>query len=325
MKKIAFFDSKLYDIESFNNINNDFELHYFEEKLSEKTVVLAKDMDGVCIFVNDDVNKKVINKLYEYGVKIIALRCAGYNNVDVFSAKDKITIVRVPAYSPYAVAEHAMALLLCLNRRIHKAYLRTRDFNFNIQGLTGFDLFGKTVGVIGVGKIGLAFINICNGFGMKILAYDAFPREDLDVKYVDLDELITSSDIISLHCPLTKETKHLIDRKKIDKMKSNAIIINTSRGALIDSVSLLEGLREKKIKGAVLDVYEEESTLFYEDNSSKIIEDDTLSLLISLPNVIITSHQGYLTTEALEEIAKVTLQNLKDYFNGKISNEIDYK
>ena len=168
MKKIAFFDSKLYDIESFNNINNDFELHYFEEKLSEKTVVLAKDMDGVCVFVNDDVNKKVINKLYEYGVKIIALRCAGYNNVDVFSAKDKITIVRVPAYSPYAVAEHAMALLLCLNRRIHKAYLRTRDFNFNIQGLTGFDLFGKTVGVIGVGKIGLAFINICKGFGMKI-------------------------------------------------------------------------------------------------------------------------------------------------------------
>lgn len=325
-KKIAFFDAKQYDIESFNKVNKDYEIHYFESKLNEKTVVLAKGMDAVCVFVNDDVNDRVLEKLNEYNIHLLALRCAGYNNVDVKAAFKKVHIVSVPAYSPYAVAEHAMALLLTLNRRIHKAYLRTRDFNFNIQGLTGFDLFGKTVGVIGTGKIGMVFINICKGFGMNVLAYDPYPRENVNFKYVSLDELVEKSDIISLHCPLTKETKHIINKDTIDKMRENVVIINTSRGALVDSVSLLNGLKEKKIKGAALDVYEEEANVFFEDNSSNIINDDILSLLISLPNVIITSHQGYLTNEALDNIATTTLSNIDSYFKGnQLENEICYR
>lgn len=325
MKKIAFFDSKKYDIESFNRINKEYELHFFESKLNENTVVLSKGMDAVCVFVNDDVNKNVLDKLNEYGIQLLALRCAGYNNVDIKAAYKKVHIVRVPAYSPYAVAEHAMALLLCLNRKIHKAYLRTREFNFNIQGLTGFDLFGKTAGIIGTGKIGVSFINICKGFGMKVLAYDPYPNNDLDVDYVSLEELVSNSDIISLHCPLTNDTMHIINKENIDKMKSNCIIINTSRGALVDSHALLEGLKSKKIQGAVLDVYEEEADLFFEDNSSKIIEDDVLSLLISLPNVIITSHQGYLTKEALDNIALVTIKNFDEYFNNEyLENEVCY-
>ena len=324
-KKIAFFDAKQYDIESFNKINKDYEIHYFESKLSAKTVVLAKDMDAVCVFVNDEVDKKVLDKLNEYGIHILALRCAGYNNVDIKAAYKKVHIVSVPAYSPYAVAEHAMALLLTLNRRIHKAYLRTRDFNFNIQGLTGFDLHGKTVGVIGTGKIGMVFIDICKGFGMNVLAYDPYPRDNVDFKYVSIDELVSNSDIISLHCPLTNDTRHIINEDIINKMKNNAILINTSRGALVDSLALLNGLKEKRIKGAALDVYEEEANIFFEDNSSNIIQDDILSLLISLPNVIITSHQGYLTNEALENIAETTLENINAYFNDEeLKNEICY-
>ena len=324
-KKIAFFDAKQYDIESFNKINSNYEIHYFESKLNPNTVVLAKGMDAVCVFVNDVVDKYVIEKLNEYGIHILALRCAGYNNVDIKSAYKKVHIVSVPAYSPYAVAEHAMALLLTLNRRIHKAYLRTRDFNFNIQGLTGFDLYGKTVGVIGTGKIGMVFIDICKGFGMNVLAYDPFPRKDVDFKYVGLDELVEQSDVISLHCPLTNDTKYIINENLINKMKPNAILINTSRGALVDSVALLNGLKEKKIKGACLDVYEEEANIFFEDNSSNIINDDILSLLISLPNVIITSHQGYLTNEALENIAQTTMDNLDVYFSDSgLDNEICY-
>lgn len=324
-KKIAFFDAKQYDIESFNKINKEYEIHYFESKLNAKTVVLAKDMDAVCVFVNDKVNKEVLDKLNEYGIHILALRCAGYNNVDIKAAYKKVHIVSVPAYSPYAVAEHAMALLLTLNRRIHKAYLRTRDFNFNIQGLTGFDLHGKTVGVIGTGKIGMVFIDICKGFGMNVLAYDPYPRDNVDFKYVSIDELVSNSDIISLHCPLTNDTRHIINEDIINKMKSSAILINTSRGALVDSLALLNGLKEKRIKGAALDVYEEEANIFFEDNSSNIINDDILSLLISLPNVIITSHQGYLTNEALENIAETTLENINAYFNDEeLKNEICY-
>ena len=323
MKKIAFFDSKKYDIESFNRINNKFEITYYEDKLNKSTARLAYGFDAVCAFVNDDISKEVIDSLYSYGVKVLLLRCAGYNNVDLKYAYNKLHILRVPAYSPNAVAEHAMALLLCLNRKIHKAYLRTRDFNFNLTGFTGFDLAGKTVGVIGTGKIGVEFISICKGFKMNVLAYDPYPNPNLDVKYVSLDDLLSQSDVVSLHCPLTKQTHHLINEEALNKMKPNAVIINTSRGGLIDSKALLYALHDKKIKAAGLDVYEEEADLFFEDNSNEIIQDDILSLLISLPNVIITSHQGYLTEEALDNIASITLKNFEDYLNNnELENEV---
>ena len=323
MKKIAFFDTKKYDIESFDRNNSKFEIIYYEDKLNKKTVVLANGCDAVCAFVNDDINKDVIDLLYSFGIKVLLLRCAGYNNVDIKYAYNKIHILRVPAYSPNAVAEHAMALLLCLNRKIHKAYLRTRDFNFNINGFTGFDLAGKRVGVIGTGKIGVEFISICKGFKMDVVAYDPYPNPNLDVKYVTLNELFNTSDVISLHCPLTSSTKHLINEEAIKKMKDNVVIINTSRGGLIDSKALLYALHDKKIKAAGLDVYEEEANLFFEDNSNEIIQDDVLALLISLPNVIITSHQGYLTEEALDNIASITLKNFDDYLNGlNLENEI---
>lgn len=323
MKKIAFFDTKKYDIESFDRNNSKFEIIYYEDKLNKKTVVLANGCDAVCAFVNDDINKDVIDLLYSFGIKVLLLRCAGYNNVDIKYAYNKIHILRVPAYSPNAVAEHAMALLLCLNRKIHKAYLRTRDFNFNINGFTGFDLAGKRVGVIGTGKIGVEFISICKGFKMDVVAYDPYPNPNLDVAYVTLDELFNTSDVISLHCPLTSSTKHLINEEAIIKMKDNVVIINTSRGGLIDSKALLYALHDKKIKAAGLDVYEEEANLFFEDNSNEIIQDDVLALLISLPNVIITSHQGYLTEEALDNIANITLKNFDDYLNGlNLENEI---
>ena len=250
------------------------------------------------------------------------MRCAGYNNVDIRYAQDKIPVVRVPAYSPHAVAEHAMALLLTLNRRIHKAFLRTRDFNFSLNGLTGFDLYGKTVGVVGTGKIGSAFIDICRGFGMKVLAYDVFPNLD-GVEYVDMETLLKRSDLISLHCPLTPSTRHIINAKSIDKMKKGVFIVNTSRGALIDSEALLYGLLNEKLGGACLDVYEEESDLFYEDNSATIVKDDILSRLICLPNVIVTSHQGFLTGEALTNIASTTLENISEFFaDGSLDNQI---
>lgn len=324
--KIAFFDAKKYDKETFNRLNKNYDILYFEDKLSVETVRLAEGMDAVCVFVNDEVNEEVVRKLVQYGIKVLLLRCAGYNNVDIKACYGKIHVLRVPAYSPYAIAEHAMALLLTLNRKIHKAYLRTRDFNFNITDLTGFDLYGKTAGIIGTGKIGQKFINICRGFGMNVIAYDLYPNPNLDVKYVSLEEIYRQSDIISLHCPLTAETRHIINKKAFAIMKPNAYIINTSRGGLIDSKALLDALQTKKIKGAGLDVYEEESDLFFNDNSAKIILDEVLSLLISLPNVIITSHQGYLTEEALLNIAFVTLQNLDDFFNNKeLVNEICYK
>lgn len=275
--KIAFFDAKNYDKPSFDkySLENNITIKYFETKLTEDTVELAKGYDGVCVFVNDTVNAAVIDKLTEYGCRVIALRCAGFNNVDLKHAAGKIHVVRVPAYSPYAVAEHAIAMLLTSIRRIHKAYIRTRDFNFSLNNMTGFDLHGKTVGVIGTGKIGHVFIDICRGFGMKVLAYDIFHADGID--YVTLDELFRKSDIISLHCPLTDDTRYIINEESIAKMKKGVVIINTSRGALIDSDALLEGIKARHIGAACLDVYEEESDFFFEDFSGHILNDDRLA------------------------------------------------
>ena len=327
--KIAFFDTKPYDRPSFDRYAAEYgiEIKYFETKLNADTAELAHGFDGVCVFVNDTVDAEVIDKLCELGVKVVALRCAGFNNVDIRHARGKITVVRVPAYSPYAVAEHAMALLLTSIRRIHKAYIRSRDFNFSLSGLTGFDLHGKTVGVIGTGKIGRVFIDICRGFGMKVLAYDKFPVSDLDngdtVRYVGLDELLSGSDIISLHCPLTEETYHMISEDAIEKCKKGVVIINTSRGALVDAEALLAGIKSRKVGAACLDVYEEESELFFEDNSGHILEDDTLARLISMPNVIVTSHQAFLTEDALENIAETTVANIVSVFEkGECPNEV---
>lgn len=325
MKKIAFFDSKPYDIEWFNRVKGDYVFKYFEEKLNADSAAMAKGYDGVCAFVNDDIKSKTIEVLHNGGVRVLAMRCAGYSNVDVKSAFNKIHIVRVPAYSPYAVAEHACALLLAVNRKICKAYIRTRDFNFSLNGLIGTDLHGKTAGVIGTGKIGQAFISICKGMGMRILAYDLHPAPIDGVEYVDLNKLYGESDVISLHCPLTKQTKHLLDDKAFSCMKEGVFIINTSRGALIDSNALLSALNSGRVRGAGLDVYEEEANLFFEDNSLNLVQDDTLSILLTRPNVIITSHQAYLTDEALSNIAQVTVNNLDEYFQGKpLTNEVCY-
>ena len=320
--KIAVFDAKDYDIQSFTACAEEgIEFKFYDTRLDEDTVGLAKGYDGVCVFVNDAVNAKVIDKLYELGVRVIALRCAGYNNVDLEHCFGKIHVYHVPAYSPYAVAEHTMALLLTSVRRIHKAYNRTKEFNFSLSGLTGFDLHGKTVGVIGTGKIGCIFMDICKGFGMNVIAYDKFPRTDSDINYVSLDEIFSQSDVISLHCPLTEETFHLIDDKAVQKLKKGVILLNTSRGALIDSDALLDGIKSRKIGAACLDVYEEEADVFFQDFSGHIVEDDTLARLISMPNVIVTSHQAFLTEEALKNIAQTTVQNLTDFFEGKPSDK----
>jgi D-lactate dehydrogenase len=310
--KVAFFDTKPYDTPYFEKFGkeNNIKFKFFETKLNEDTAELAKGCEAACVFVNDTVNAAVIDKLCVLGVKVLALRCAGYNNVDIKYAKDKIKVVSVPAYSPYAVAEHAMALLLTSIRRVHKAFIRTRDHNFSLNGLTGFDLHGKTVGVVGTGKIGRIFINICRGFGMNVIAYDKFPAKDSDIDYVELDELFSRSDIISFHCPLTDETYHMIDEKSIEKLKKGVVIINTSRGALIDAEALLEGIKARKIGAACLDVYEEEADVFFQDFSGHIIDDDILARLISMPNVIVTSHQAFLTEEALSNIAETTVNNI---------------
>ena len=329
MIKIAFFDTKEYDKASFARYENpgEIEFKFLETKLTEDTVELANDCDVVCVFVNDTVNDKVIDKLYASGTKMIALRCAGYNNVDVQHAYRKIHVSHVPAYSPYAVAEHTAALLLTSIRRIHKAYNRTRDFNFSLSGLTGFDLHGKTVGVIGTGKIGRIFVDICRGFGMNVIAYDAYPAADSGINYVTLDELFERSDIISLHCPLTEETKHMINAAAIEKMKKGVVILNTSRGGLIDAEALLEGIKARKVGAACLDVYEEEADIFFEDRSGHILNDELLSRLISMPNVIVTSHQAFLTEEALNNIAETTINNIRSYFenDGICDNELCYR
>ena len=327
--RIAFFDTKPYDKPSFERFGAErgITFKYFETKLNEDTVDLASGFDGVCVFVNDTVNAAVIDRLCEMGIKTVALRCAGFNNVDLRHAKGKVRVVRVPAYSPYAVAEHAMALLLTSIRRIHKAYIRTRDFNFSLSGMTGFDLHGKTVGVIGTGRIGKVFIDICKGFGMKVLAYDKYRSEGLDdgesVRYVELDELFARSDIISLHCPLTEETYHIINEASLEKCKKGVVILNTSRGALVDAEALLSGIKARKVGAACLDVYEEESEFFFEDFSGHILDDDILARLISMPNVIVSSHQAFLTEEALENIAATTVGNIIAIAeDGRCDNEI---
>lgn len=324
MYKAAFFDTKPYDKIYFDELKESYgiEIEYFESKLSPRTAVMARGAKAVVAFVNDDVGKETISVLKENGVEIIALRCAGYNNVDLAAAKDVIPVVRVPEYSPHAVAEHTLALLLTLVRKTHKAYIRTRDFNFSLNGFVGFDLYGKTLGVIGTGKIGTAFIEICRGIGMNVIAYDPYPSQGY-LEYVPLEELFARSDVISLHCPLTSETYHIINNYSLKLMKDKVFILNTSRGALIDSEALIEGIKSGRVGGAGLDVYEEESEFFYEDLSESILKDDVLSRLIMMPNVLITSHQAFLTHEALERIAQITLGNLKSFFDGQpLENEI---
>jgi D-lactate dehydrogenase len=310
--KIAFFDTKPYDYIWFEPLSKEYgyQIRYCDYRLNADTAVLAEGYDVACVFVNDKVCAKTIDILKKCGVKMLALRCAGYNNVDISAAaKAQLPVVRVPSYSPAAVAEHTAALLLSVNRKTHRAYYRIRDNNFSINGLMGFDLNGKTAGIIGVGQIGSLFATIAFGFGMRVLAYDPFPKEDA-LEYVTLDQLIAASDIISLHCPLTPDTYHIINKRRVKEMKKGVIIINTSRGALIDTEALLEGLIDGKIGGAGLDVYEEESDYFFEDKSGEIIRDEELSRLLTLPNVLVTSHQAFFTREAMQAIAMVTLENI---------------
>ena len=317
--KIAFFGAKPYDIASFDKVNEkyNYDIRYYKGHLNPNNVVLTQDTDVVCIFVNDTADAAVIDAMVDNGVKLLALRCAGFNNVDLKAAKGKLPVVRVPAYSPYAVAEYSLALMLSLNRKIHRAYWRTRDGNFSLNGLMGFDMHGKTIGIIGTGKIAKILIRLLKGFGMRILAYDLYPdmkfAGEEGISYVSLDELYRESDIISLHCPLTDQTKYMIDKDSIDKMKEGVMIINTGRGQLINTNVLIEGLKEKKIAAAGLDVYEEEGEYFYEDKSDKIIDDDVLARLLSFNNVIVTSHQAFFTKEALHNIAETTLQNIEDF------------
>jgi len=310
--KIAFFDTKPYDTIWFEPLSKEYgyQIRYYDYRLNSDTAVLAEGYDVVCVFVNDKVCAKTIQTLKKCGVKMIALRCAGYNNVDISAAAEaRLPVVRVPSYSPSAVAEHAAALLLAVNRKTHRAYYRIRDNNFSINGLMGFDLNGKTAGIIGTGQIGTIFARIAAGFGMRVLAYDPFPK-DQPLEFVPLDQLITSSDIISLHCPLTPDTFHIINKQRVRQMKKGVVIINTSRGALIDTEALLEGLIDGHIGGAGLDVYEEESDYFFEDKSGEIIRDEELSRLLTLPNVLVTSHQAFFTREAMQAIAMVTLENI---------------
>lgn len=331
MRKITFFNAKYYDKQFFNqfNTNYHFQINYLEDSLTKETIMQAKGSEVICIFVEDDVNKEIIDLLVKYNIKLIALRCSGYNNIDIKYAKNKVTIVRVPSYSPSSVAEHAFALILSLNRRTHLSYFRSRIGDFSLEGMLGFNLSGKTIGIVGTGKIGKEMIDIANGFKMKVLAYDFHPNENLAKEkkftYVSFNDLLKNSDIISLHCPLTEENHYLVRKETIKKMKDNVIIINTGRGKLVNTKDLIEGLKNKKISAAGIDVYEEESNYFYKDYSTSIITDDILARLIFFPNVILTSHQGFFTKEALENISNTTLQNISDFFNKKkLKNEVLY-
>lgn len=322
--KIAMFSSRSYDIEHFTPLLTDnIQVKFFDTQLNSHTAKLADGFDAVCAFVNDELNEEVLTLLSQFGIKYIAMRCAGFNNIDLECAKALgITIVRVPAYSPEAVAEHAVALLLTLNRKIHKAYQRTRDANFSLQGLVGFNVHGKTVGIIGTGKIGLAAIAIYKGFGCNILAFDPYPSDkaiELGAEYVSLEELYRQSDIISLHCPLTTENKHLLNEQAFNLMKDGVAIINTSRGALLNSIDAIEAVKTGRIGGLGLDVYEEEESLFFGDHSNEIITDDTFRSLSASHNVIFTGHQAFLTHEALTNIAQVTLANLAQIEAGESS------
>jgi D-lactate dehydrogenase len=316
--KISFFSTQAYDKSFFEKYNADFgfQLEFFDTQLNLKTVQLMNNSSIVCVFVNDCVDAEVIAELAAKKVKIIALRCAGFNNVDFEAAKKhNIRVCRVPAYSPQAVAEHAMAMILTLNRKTHKAYNRVRDQNFSLNGLLGFDLFGKTIGVIGTGNIGKSFARIAIGFGCKVLAFDVVldPQlEQLGVEYTDLNTLFKESDIISLHCPLNENTKHIINVKTLSVMKKNVMIINTSRGALIETSSVIDALKDEKVGYLGIDVYEQEEKLFFKDLSADIIKDDVIQRLMSFPNVLVTAHQAFFTEEALTEIALVTLNNIQD-------------
>lgn len=331
-ERIAFFDTKPYDRLFFSEANREhsFDLKFLSPHLTAETAGLARGSEAVCAFVNDSLDKETIGALKDSGVRLIALRCAGYNNVDLKAAYGALHVVRVPAYSPHAVAEHAMALVLCLNRKVHRAYNRVRDGNFTLDGLLGFDLYGRTAGVVGTGKIGRCLVAILKGFGMKVLAHDfapdaAFAKEQ-GMEYVDLPELCRRSDIISLHCPLTPQTRHMVDAKMIAGMKDGVVLINTGRGELIDTPALIDGLKSGKVGAAGLDVYEEEGEYFFEDFSSSVISDDTLARLLTFPNVLITAHQGFFTREAMRNIAETTLLNVRDFFDGGyLPNEICYR
>ena len=327
--KVASFDTKSYDESSFNKVNQKFgfDIKYFKGHLNINNVALTKGIDVACIFVNAVADAPVIDELVANGVKVIALRCAGYNNVDLNAARNRIKVVRVPAYSPYAVAEHTLALMLTLNRKTHRAYNRTREGNFALSGLMGFDMHGKTAGIIGTGKIAKILIKTLRSMGMEVLAYDLYPDMDFaareGIKYVSLDELYAGSDIISLHCPLTKETEYIINDEAISKMKNGVMMINTGRGKLIDTQALIKGLKSKKIGSAGLDVYEEESEYFFEDRSNRVMDDDVLARLLSFNNVVVTSHQAFFTQEALENIAETTLKNIQDFIEGReLVNEV---
>lgn len=317
--KITFFSTKPYDKEFFDKVNKDFnfELEYFETHLGPHILNVIEHSDAVCAFVNDTLNAEVLESLSKKGVKYIALRCAGFNNVDLEAAKRLgIRVCRVPAYSPEAVAEHAMAMILTLNRKTHKAYNRVREQNFSLNGLMGFNLYQKTIGVIGTGNIGAAFAKIAKGFGAKILAYDITENQelkDLGVEYVSQEKLLSESDIISLHCPLMEATHHLVNNESISKMKENVMLINTSRGGLVDTKAVIDGLKSKHIGYLGIDVYEQEEKLFFRDLSHTIIEDDTIQRLMSFPNVLVTAHQAFFTEEALHQIATSTLSSLSNF------------
>lgn len=332
LPKVAFFDAKSYDREYFDraNASGNVAISYHPAKLGPATAAAAAGQAAVCAFVNDDVSAATIETLIEGGVRLVALRCAGYNNVDLKSAWGRLHVVRVPSYSPYAVAEHAVALLLALNRKTHKAYNRTRDGNFSLAGLVGFDLHGKTAGVVGTGQIGRICAGILRGFGMELLVSDPFPNIEwaasIGARYVDLPDLLRASDVVSLHCPLTAQTRHLIGEESLASMRQGAIIINTGRGALIDTRALIDALKYERIGGAGLDVYEEEDAYFFEDHSDAVIRDDILARLLNLPNVLVTGHQAFFTEEALTAIAETTINNITAFFSGgTLTNEICYR
>ncbi len=309
--RIAFFSTKPYDRIWFEPMGKDYgyDMHFIEAPFNEETVSLAKGHDAVCIFVNDSVTAGMIDQMCGMGIKALLLRSAGFNHVDIHAAKGRIPVLRVPSYSPEAVAEYAMAMLLTVNRYTHKAYNRTRDFNMNINGFIGTDLNHKVAGVVGTGKIGQAMIRIFKGFNMQVLAYDPYPNPNLDVRYVSLEELMEKSDFISLHCPLTESTRYIVNRDTIALMKEGVYLVNTSRGALVDTEALIEGLKNGKFGGVGLDVYEEEEGLFFEDKSTDIMQDENLARLMTFPNVLVTSHMGFFTVEAMQAIATETLEN----------------
>lgn len=321
--RILFYDTKPYDRESFEKILDKYDgitVDFLKTDISSYTVNLSKGYDAVCVFVASQVNRNIIEKLSSNGVRLILLRCAGFNNVDLAAAKEKgITVMHVPAYSPEAVAEHALALAFAVNRHIHKAYIKVRENNFSLVGLTGMNFRGKTAGIIGAGKIGSAMAEICHGIGMKVLCYDKGKNGALDfAEYVSIDELLRESDLISLHCPLTEETYHIIDLEAIKKMKDGVILVNTSRGALISTEDLIKGIRKHKFSGVGLDVYEEEGENVFENREDDILENSVTARLLSFPNVIVTSHQGFLTGEALEAISITTLENARSFHEGRV-------